>query len=40
MNQNNFDEEEASDDELKSVAYTASSVMIIFISVMIWFLFT
>lgn len=40
MNQDNFDEEEASDDELKSVAFTMVSVVGFVMIVVIWLLFT
>ena len=39
MDRYNFDEEEVTHDELKSVAYTAASVMIVITSVMTWILF-
>jgi hypothetical protein len=40
MNRNNFDDEEACDNELKSVAFTAASVVVVVISLMIWLIFT
>ena len=36
MNSYNFDEEEVCDDEMKSVAYTTASAVIIFVSAIIW----